>query len=96
MLSGLVLVNFYIFTSKEMKQMSEVKWMDIFGDNLRDILKEQNMSRRELAQVLDLSEATISNYINKKQMPTMEVIVNMAYELSMSIDELIDFGDTVH
>mgnify|MGYP000428929686 FL=1 len=96
MLSGLVLVNFYIFTSKEMKQMSEVEWMDIFGDNLRDILKEQNMSRRELAQVLDLSEATISNYINKKQMPTMEVIVNMAYELSMSIDELIDFGDTVH
>lgn len=76
--------------------MSEVEWMDIFGDNLRDILKEQNMSRRELAQVLDLSEATISNYINKKQMPTMEVIVNMAYELSMSIDELIDFGDTVH
>lgn len=76
--------------------MSEVEWMDIFGDNLRDILKEQNMSRREFAQVLDLSEATISNYINKKQMPTMEVIVNMAYELSMSIDELIDFGDTVH
>lgn len=76
--------------------MSEVEWMDIFGDNLRDILKEQNMSRRELAQVLDLSEATISNYINKKQMPTMEVVVNMAYELSMSIDELIDFGDTVH
>lgn len=76
--------------------MSEVEWMDIFGDNLRGILKEQNMSRRELAQVLDLSEATISNYINKKQMPTMEVIVNMAYELSMSIDELIDFGDTVH
>ena len=76
--------------------MSEVEWMDIFGDNLRDILKEQNMSRRELAQVLGVSEATISNYINKKQMPTMEVIVNMAYELSMSIDELIDFGDTVH
>lgn len=76
--------------------MSEVEWMDIFGDNLRDILKEQNMSRKELAQVLGLSEATISNYINKKQMPTMEVIVNMAYELSMSIDELIDFGDTVH
>lgn len=76
--------------------MSEVEWMDIFGDNLRDILKEQNMSRRELAQVLGLSEATISNYINKKQIPAMEVIVNMAYELSMSIDELIDFGDTVH
>lgn len=76
--------------------MSEVEWMDIFGDNLRDILKEQNMSRRELAQVLGISEATVSRYINKKQMPTMEVIVNMAYELSMSVDELIDFGDRVY
>jgi transcriptional regulator with XRE-family HTH domain len=76
--------------------MSEVEWMDIFGDNLRDILKEQNMSRRELAQVLGISEATVSRYINKKQMPTMEVIVNMAYELSISVDELIDFGDRVY
>ena len=76
--------------------MSEVEWIDIFGDNLRDILKEQNMSRRELAQVLGVSEVTISNYINKKQMPTMEVIVNMAYELSISVDELIDFGDRVY
>lgn len=76
--------------------MSEVEWMDIFGDNLRDILKEQNMSRRELSQVLGISEATVSRYINKKQMPTMEVVVNMAYELSISIDELIDFGDRVY
>lgn len=76
--------------------MSEVEWMDIFGDNLRDILKEQNMSRRELAQVLGISEATVSRYINKKQMPTMEVIVSMAYELSISVDELIDFGDRVY
>lgn len=76
--------------------MSEVEWIDIFGDNLRDILKEQNMSRRELAQVLGISEATVSRYINKKQMPTMEVIVNMAYELSISVDELIDFGDRVY
>lgn len=76
--------------------MSEIEWMDIFGDNLRDILKEQNMSRRELAQVLGVSEVTISNYINKKQIPTMEVIVNMAYELSISVDELIDFGDRVY
>lgn len=76
--------------------MSEVEWMDIFGDNLRDILKEQNMSRRELAQVLGISEATVSRYISKKQMPTMEVIVNMAYELSISVDELIDFGDRVY
>lgn len=76
--------------------MSEVEWMDIFGDNLRNILKEQNMSRRELAQVLGISEATVSRYINKKQMPTMEVIVNMAYELSISVDELIDFGDRVY
>lgn len=76
--------------------MSEAEWMDIFGDNLRDILKDQYMSRRELAEVLGLSEATVCRYINKKQMPTMEVIINMSYELSLSVDELIDFGDRVY
>lgn len=76
--------------------MSEVEWMDIFGDNLRDILKDQYMSRRELAEVLGLSETTVCRYINKKQMPTMEVIINMSYELSLSVDELIDFGDRVY
>ena len=76
--------------------VSEIEWLDIFGDNLADILKDEYMTRKELAEVLNMTEATISRYINKRQMPTMKVIINMAYELSITVDDLIDFGDNIY
>lgn len=75
--------------------VSEIEWLDIFGDNLADILKDEYMTRKELSEVLNMTEATISRYINKRQMPTMKVIINMAYELSITVDDLIDFGDNI-
>lgn len=76
--------------------VSEIEWLDIFGDNLADILKDEYVTRKELAEVLNMTEATISRYINKRQMPTMKVIINMAYELSITVDDLIDFGDNIY
>ena len=76
--------------------VSEIEWLDIFGDNLADILKDEYMTRKELSEVLNMTEATISRYINKRQMPTMKVIINMAYELSVTVDDLIDFGDNIY
>ena len=76
--------------------VSEIEWLDIFGDNLADILKDEYMTRKELSEVLKMTEATISRYINKRQMPTMKVIINMAYELSITVDDLIDFGDNIY
>lgn len=76
--------------------VSEIEWLDIFGDNLSDILKDEYMTRKELAEALNMTEATISRYINKRQMPTMKVIINMAYELSITVDDLIDFGDNIY
>ena len=75
--------------------MSEIDWLDIFGDNLIDMLKEARMSQRELADESGLSEATVSAYINKKKVPGLRAIVNMAYALNCSTDDLIDFGDII-
>lgn len=75
--------------------MSETEWLNIFGDNLVDLLDKENMSQRELADATGLSEATISNYIHKRQLPGIKAIVNIAYVLNCSIDDLIDFGDTI-
>ena len=75
--------------------MSEQEWVDIFGDNLRDILKEQNMTQDEFADACGLSRASVSQYIHKRNMPSAKTLINMAYVLTMSLDELMDFGDTV-
>ena len=72
--------------------MSELEWMDIFGDNLRDALKDANMSQRELAEVTGLHESTISRYIHKTLFPSLQAIINISYALDMGIDELVDFG----
>lgn len=73
--------------------MSEVEWMRIFGQNLEEMLVEANMTQRELAEDTGLSEGAISHYINQRRMPTVRALVNIAYSLNCSFDELMDFGD---
>lgn len=75
--------------------MTELEWMKIFGDNLKEMLDEANMTQRDLADDTGLTEATISRYINKQRMPTVRALVNIAYSLNCSFDELMDFGDRV-
>ena len=75
--------------------MTELEWMDIFGDNLRDILKEYGMTQRQLAEETGLTEATISSYINKRKIPSMRAIVNIANALDISTDDLINLDDRI-
>lgn len=73
--------------------MSELEWMDIFGDNLRSLLEEQWMSQQELADATGISKSTISRYINKQCMPSVAALVNIAYALNCEIDDILYFGD---
>lgn len=75
--------------------MSEVEWMDIFGDNLVDLLKEARMTQHELAEAAGLTDAAISNYINKRRMPNVKALINISEALDVSLDELMFFGDTI-
>lgn len=75
--------------------MTEVEWMEIFGDNLVDILNDANMSQRELADATGVAESTISNYINKRTLPKITALINISEELDISIDELVYFGDRI-
>lgn len=75
--------------------MTELEWLDIFGDNLQDILKDQNISQRELSNKTGLSEASISNYINKRRVPSLKALINISYALNFDVSDLIDFGEII-
>lgn len=75
--------------------MSEVEWIDIFATNLTDILREQGMTQKELADEIGVTEATISNYIKKKRFPTLQVAIKMCCFLGLSMDDFVIFGDTL-
>lgn len=75
--------------------MTEMSWLDAFGDNLAEILFEQGVSQQELANRTGLSKTSISNYIRKVKLPGIRAIVNIAYALDVDVNELVDFGDTI-
>lgn len=76
--------------------MSELEWMNIFGDNLRDILIEQGYTQRDLADAIGVDKGTISRYINKERMPTVTNLINMSMELGIDLEEFAIFGDRIY
>lgn len=75
--------------------MTEQDWLDVFGDNLAEIMAEQGYSQRDLADETGLSESAISHYINKKRLPSIKAIINIAYALDQDLNDFIDFGSRI-
>ena len=75
--------------------MTEIEWLDIFGDNLRDMLVEVGMSQRELANEIGVDESLVSKYIHKQCIPNLKTIIKIAYVSNCDISELVDFGETI-
>lgn len=75
--------------------MKQSEWKNVFGNNLSDILEEKGMSQAQLARDSGVSMGMISDYINKRSVPGIFAVINMAYALDMEVSELIDFGDRV-
>ena len=75
--------------------MTRGEWKNTFGDNLIAMLREKGVSQNQLAKDSGVSKGMISDYINKFTVPNIFAIINMAYALDISVDELIDFGERV-
>lgn len=86
----------YRLTYLRGERMTQTEWRKIFGNNLVDILREKNMSQAQLARDAGLSVSRISEYINEKATPTIFAVINIAYALDVTVDELVDFDDNVY
>ena len=75
--------------------MTQDEWKFMFGENLDSILKDRNMSQKELAKMCDISQGMISDYINGFRAANIFAIINIAYVLDVDIDELVDVGDYI-
>lgn len=75
--------------------MTQTEWKEIFSDNLVSLLEERKMTQAQLARDSGVSTAMISDYVNKRSIPGLMAIVNIAYALDLSIDELVDFGEQI-
>lgn len=75
--------------------MTEREWLEIFANNLKEIIKESNLTQKEFSKKTGLSESAISSYINKQKLPSIRAILAINYTLGIDLYELIDFGDRI-
>ena len=83
------------FQQKRRFLMSEVELIDIFADNLRDLMSERGFSQRELERESGINHASISRYLKKERIPTVKALINLAFALECDLDELVPTYDYV-
>ena len=60
-----------------------------FGDNLKKIRQDCNLTQEELAKKINTSRSNIANYENNKNMPSIDVLSKLSEILDCSIDYLL-------
>lgn len=67
--------------------------MPSFGNNLKQIRTELNLSQSDLADIIKMHSTHISRYERNQTNPTVDVVRKIAEALKVSADRLI-YGDT--
>ena len=63
--------------------------MSVFSKNLTCFLGDRDMRQRELARAVNVTPATVSNWINKGYVPSIEVISDICEKYGISYDDLM-------
>lgn len=75
--------------------MTESEWLNIFGNNLLEMMREYGYTQDTLAKETGLSKSTICKYINKQQIPRASALINIANAFGCNIDDLVYYGDKI-
>ena len=76
--------------------MTEQEWRRAFSDRLSFMMRRCKLTQRELAKASDMTEAAISYYLTEQKTPNFKSIINLAYTFGCTIEDLIDFGESIY
>lgn len=65
----------------------------VFGDRLLDLRTQKNIGQNKLAEMLQLSNASISYWENAKQEPSASAIYKLSRFFDVSADYLLGLED---
>ena len=60
-----------------------------FKEKILTTAKERGYSQKKLAELIGVTETTMSRYINGTRQPKIEIIANLATVLQIDVDELL-------
>ena len=64
-----------------------------FGDRLKELRKENNISQVEIAKILNMSKMAISHWEKGNSEPSIEQLKVLARYFDVTIDYLVGFSD---
>ena len=62
-----------------------------FGNNLRNLIDERNLTQKELAILLNIAPSTLGGYIQNTREPDFSTLKTIAGYFDVSIDYLLDY-----
>ncbi|WMM23584.1 DUF3955 domain-containing protein [Tissierella sp. MB52-C2] len=67
-----------------------------FGEQLRKIRTDRGLTQEQVASKLNVSRQTISNWENNKNLPDLEMVVDISMTFNLSLDQLILGGENMN
>lgn len=59
-------------------------------DKVKLIMEREGINQKELSRLSGITEASVSRYLSSGRTPRIDVIVNFAKALNVSVDELLN------
>ena len=68
----------------------------MFGDRIKTLRNSHNLSQVQLAEQLQVSKQTISNWENNNILPSVDMLVNISQFFSVSTDYLLELDNRTY
>nr|WP_300001690.1 helix-turn-helix transcriptional regulator [Tissierella sp.] len=64
--------------------------MDLFISRLKGLIEEKDITQKELAKAIDVTDVTISRYLNGDRSPRIDIVNRLAKYFNVSTDYLLN------
>ena len=61
-----------------------------FGQQIKKVRSDNQLTQEEMANKLNVSRQTISSWENNRNLPDLELVVQIAEKFNLSVDELLN------
>ena len=75
--------------------VSELEFIKEFSYNLKDAMREYDITQEELAEYSGFSQSTISRYLKGECMPSLKAICNLCCVFECEMSDLVPTDDFV-
>ena len=63
----------------------------LFGDRLKELRKERNLTQEDIGNLCDVAKNTVSNWENNINQPPFDIVKKLAHYFGVTIDYLLNF-----